>query len=171
MIQFLSEENINLHKEYYRNLKHKYSILEKSIGALKGKSLDGLYGLRIAKDAKQEAINLAGEIYLHELFFSSFIPDKEIKRQNTDKIKAEFGSWENFVFEGYMYAKQQKNGFLILSEKGNRLCFLGSEGMYKLPKIFLALDLSEHAYFLDYKFERDDYIKSALFYWNTEKIN
>lgn len=170
MKDFLSEENISLHKEYFRVLKHRYSILEKSVDKLKGKELFELYELRLPKQILKEAIALKKEIYLHEVYFSSFISDGKIKNQNTDRIKAQFGSWQNFVFEAYMYAKEQSGGFLILYEKKKSLVFSRSDEPYRLPKLILALDLCEHAYFLDYKFQRNDYIKSALMHWDGAKI-
>ncbi len=170
MTEFLSEENISLHKEYWRNLKLRLSILEKSVPELKGKALDELYALRISRQIKDEAILIKKEIYLHEVYFSSFLPESKLKNQSVGRVKSEFGSWQNFLFETYMYAKEQKGGFIIVFENKKGLAFTQSDTVYKLPKVILALDLCEHAYFLDYKFQTDSYIKAAISHWDGTKI-
>ena len=169
MLEFLSEENLNLHKEYYRNLKHKWSILEKSIPVFKAKDLSELYMVHASKDAKNEAICLKREIYLHETYFSSFIKSEEKRNPQNAKIKSQFGSINNFLFEAYMYARKLEGGFFIIFEEKKRLKF-ASDSLYKLPHAICALDLCEHAYFLDYRFEKDEYIKSALAYLNENKF-
>lgn len=166
MNEFLSEENISLHREYYRKLKNKYSILEKSAPELKGITLDRIYDMRLPKSLKVDAIILKREIYLHEVFFDSFSRTYSFPK----KVKSSFGSFQNLAFEAYMLAKNMNDGFLLLCEdaKGALLC--DSREIYKFKRVILALDMWEHSYFLDYKFDREKYIKNALAFWNVEKF-
>ena len=167
MIEFLSEENVSLHREYLRNLKSRYSILEKSDARLSKKTLFELYRLSIPKAVKEEAILLKKEIYLHEAYFSSFckIPKEVV---NT-KVKIGFGSFNNMLFEAFSLAKEA-DGFLILCEGQRGLCLYKSTSLYQLPPVILALDLAEHAYFLDYHYKKEEYIRAALAFWDGEKI-
>ena len=50
MTEFLSEENIALHKEYLRELSLKYSILEKSIEGIKGIRMSKIPMARCSRD-------------------------------------------------------------------------------------------------------------------------
>jgi superoxide dismutase len=169
MIEFLSEENIALHKDYCRTEKHRWSILEKSIPALKGKGLSEIYTMHLSRDVKSEALKLLKEINLHELYFASFVKKGEKRNPKNEKIRSQFGSIDNFLFEAYMYARELSCGFFLVFEEKKKIKF-GESSVYKLPNVILALDLCEHAYFLDYRFNRDKYIKSALAYFNENKI-
>ena len=57
MNMFLSEENIKRHLEHLRTMKLKYSILEKSLPELKGRSIAQIVRLGINRKLKDEAIN------------------------------------------------------------------------------------------------------------------
>lgn len=170
MLEFLSEENISLHKEYYRNLKHKFSILEKSIPNLSGKTLNELYELKLSRQIRTEAIALKREIYLHEVYFSSFTDRERAQSSQNTRIRAQFGSWQSFVFEAYMLARELEGGFLVVYEGKDKIELVHSEKIYRLPRLLLALDLCEHAYFLDYRFGKDDYLKLALLHFDDTKI-
>ncbi len=164
MGEFLSEEGILYHKEYYRNLKCKLSILEKSESALKGKAIDELHKLRIPRYIKEEAIILKEEILLHEKYFSSFGNPNKFG----EKLKKQFGTFENFAFEAFMFSKEVKNGFLIISSNGKRVCFSNQARCF--DEIKLVIDLCEHAYFLDYKFDREQYVKNAISRFDVSKV-
>ena len=168
MIEFLSEENIELHKGYYRTLKCKFSILEKSDARLQKKALSELYKLSLPKALKEEAIALKREIYLHELYFSSF--SKNPKNLSLPTVNSAFGSFQGLLFEAFSLAKDMESGFLLLCESKGRLSIMKSDAVYQLPHVILALDLAEHAYFLDYRFKKEEYIRAALSFWDGEKI-
>ena len=93
-MEFLSVRNLEIHKEYYNDLKLKYSVFEKSYVELKGKSLNDIPRCRIRSEERKKAFLLRAEIDAHELFFSSF------KNRNTvcPQINKEWGSLQNFLY-------------------------------------------------------------------------
>jgi UDP-N-acetylglucosamine--N-acetylmuramyl-(pentapeptide) pyrophosphoryl-undecaprenol N-acetylglucosamine transferase len=70
--EFLSEENIDLHREYVRQKKLKYSIIEGSVPEFKGAEVKDIYRMKISARDKTDAIDLLSEITAHDIFFSSF---------------------------------------------------------------------------------------------------
>ena len=58
MKMFLSEENVKKHLEHFRNLRLRFSVLEKSIPELKGKDISAVSKLSISRKIKDEALEL-----------------------------------------------------------------------------------------------------------------
>ena len=161
--RFLSERSIILHKEYLQNEKLKYSILEKSFPEIVGKGYSAIYSKRsLPKDARREILILLADIKMHELYFSSFSQNPE----PCDKIREHYASEDTFLYEAWLLGREKRTGFLYFwcdrrggphfdYEREAADVFLKAE-----PK--LAVDLCEHAYFLDYGFESGEYLRRAL---------
>ena len=158
---FLSSENIGFHLDYLRNMRLKYSIYKKSIPALEGKTLRQLSRMLDRCDDKHDIISLACCIKSHELFFSSF-SDNSAK---CPEIREWYSSESAFLYEVYQKALGQR-GFIYITrvERRSPEIVLGSDE--KVPQLvappLLAIDLCEHAYFLDYHFDREAYIRALL---------
>ena len=161
MASFLSFENVLGHEAYLKDLRLRYSILEKSLSFPLPKSLNDLLRERIPREIYDEALMLLSEISLHEVYFDSF----SIEPASSNPVKAQFGSREAFLYELFSFAKDKKVGFLLI--------YLGARGKihFDIPssiteitryKPILAIDLYEHAYFSDYGFRRNDYLRAAL---------
>ena len=157
--KFLSEENIGLHKEYLENLKLKYSILEKSDGKIKGLELSELYKARLSRDIKSEAISLMEKIKLHEVYFSSFSEEF----YNNDGIKREFGSADNFAYNLLEISKKTDEDFVVVYSDRGKIKISPFKSLQRLQNPYIAIDLYEHAYFLDYKFNKEEYLRNAVY--------
>ena len=72
MRTFLTEENINCHKEYMRTLRLRHSISEKSIPDIKGKSVFEIEKMHISFKEKREILSNFREYLAHHLYFNSF---------------------------------------------------------------------------------------------------
>ena len=72
-------------------------------------------------------------------------------------------------------AKEREYGFLFvyLDKYGIPRCRFSTatDGAFINYEPILALDLYEHAYFNDYGFNRDRYLRSALEYLDLERLN
>ena len=79
-MNFLSERNIEMHKEYLNTLLCRYKIFEKSYPELSGKDISQIYRTKIINSERDAAIKLLSEILAHKIYFSSFnvILDGEI---------------------------------------------------------------------------------------------
>lgn len=160
MRSFLTEENILLHKEYMKTLRLRHSIMEKSIPEIKNKSISEIEKMRISTSVKDEILPNLREFLAHELYFRSFSQGKLY----SDAVKRYYSSVEAFLYEIYLVASSNIFGFVfVFLDEREKIIILHSEDKKRMklpPK--LAIDISEHAYFLDYHFEKDKYIRSAI---------
>ena len=161
MNDFLSEESILMHREYLRELRLKYSILEKSIKGLKGKNIREIMRQNFQPDVKKEAITLLSEVELHELFFASFSETGG----HSKRVAMCYGSVGAFLNLLYSLALDADGGFLVIHAKRGKItpAITYVKEYYRLAdKPVLALDLCEHCYFPDYRFNKNAYLLAAL---------
>lgn len=160
---FVSEDSLKLHLEYLNDLKLKYSVLEKQYPEL-SYDVATVKRARIDKAVKERALDLICNIKSHECYFNSFCeaprPYKPIKRY--------FSSEDAFVYEIFLAARGGSHNFIYVCKNKSGKPFITDE--YYEDPIF-AIDTSEHAYFLDYGFSRDEYLRRALGYLKLEKLS
>ena len=157
--RFLSERAIEQHKEYVENCRLRLSILGKSGYEIVGKSYPELCRARLGK-ARDEILSLSREIYLHEMYFDSFCAGGA----TSAIVKRCYHSEASFLYELERLAMSSMGGFLVVSRVGDGVemtvsSYVG-ERLRGTP--ILALDFCEHAYFLDYGFDKLAYVRSAL---------
>lgn len=171
MLTFLTEDNIKRHFSYMRTLKLKYSILEKSLPEIKGKTPLEISRMSLKKSVKSEILPNLVSIKSHETYFRSFTANPAPCRE----IKKFYSSEDAFCYEAFTIAREFDYGFVyvIIDERGR----LEIKHTSTLPYVhlreepILALDLYEHAYFLDYGFSRDEYLRSAISHFNLSKLS
>ena len=172
MLQFLTEENLKIHKEYLRQKKLKLSIFEKSIEGIKNKNIKEISRQKLNKQDKVEILELMSDIALHELFFSSF---GENKYPPSLSVKECFTTETAFLNSVYRAALGINYGFVTVFLRCGRVVIETTEAelyrsfLYSSP--VLAIDVSEHSYFLDYGFDKERYLYSALPYLSLDKLN
>lgn len=169
---FLSEDSVLKHKEYLKDLKLKYSVIEKSYPLVKGTDLKTLLSSRLPSNVRSEAAALKSKIILHELYFDSFSDKFFI----CDAARKYYGSEANFLYEiEREILKSEEYGFLLVfCDNKKRLRFEFSDDFCEIlanASPILSLDLWEHAYFSDFGFDRKRYVKLALSHLNLSKIN
>jgi len=168
---FLSEENIKMHLGYMKNLKLKYSVSEKSIPSLSGKSMEDVRRLGVKKSVKEELLSLLSEIRLHECYFHSFSRTPH----TSELIKKHYSSDSAFRYELLLVSRSAECGFLCVfvrdrSRPSVRVCDKDALVQYRDVPV-LALDLCEHAYFLDYGFKREEYLRAAISHLDLSKLS
>lgn len=158
----ISDQALNMHKDYLKRLRLKYSVLEKSYPELRGKGIDEIAKMRIRD--REEALNLKCDIALHELYFSSFGEGY----QCSELARACFGSEASFLYELFEWCRSHKDDYAVVHINRGKIDFAGGscDLFIKIRKPILCVDLCEHAYFLDYGFERDTYLERLLPYLN-----
>ncbi len=169
MERFLTKENIREHLSYLNGMRLKYSIIEKSIHGIKDKTPREIYKMNLSKELKNEILPLINGIICHKIYFSSFVdrplPCKEIKRF--------FTSEQSFLYELSEIGKTVEYGFLLIGidRRGRPYISCYNDFCGSIPEgAVLALDLSEHAYFLDYHYEKGKYLNSALNFLDMGKL-
>ena len=96
MNEFLSEENISLHREYVRKKQLELSILESSIPGLSGASVADIWHMRLTRRDRQDALALKLETLMHGIFFSSF---SGVSHPRSEYVTRSFGSEAAFLNE------------------------------------------------------------------------
>ncbi|KAJ4958950.1 hypothetical protein NE237_026061 [Protea cynaroides] len=165
------------HKGYVENLNRQILGTE-----LDGLNLDDIIIMSYNKGDLLPAFNNAAQIWNHEFFWESMKPGGARKPAGDllELIERDFGSYERFVNEFKSAASTQfGSGWAWLAYKANRLDVgnavnpCPSEEDKKLVVVkspnavnplvwdytpLLAIDVWEHAYYLDYENRRADYI-------------
>jgi len=170
--KYISKDIMQLHHD-----KHHQAYVDKlnaaidAAPALKERSLETLLSdLTHLPEAVQTAIrNQGGGHYNHSLFWQWMSPEGggepagELARAITER----YGSFQAFVDEfttkslgifGSGWAWLQPNLDIITTPNQDTPIMQGLEAP------LLGLDVWEHAYYLDYKNKRDDYVKA---WWNV----
>jgi len=170
--KYISGDIMRLHHD-----KHHQAYVDKlnaaidAAPALRERPLDSLLSdISILPEAVQTAIrNHGGGHYNHTLFWQWMSPDGggEPKGELAKMITEKYGSFQGFVDEfttkslgvfGSGWAWLQPNMDIITTPNQDTPIMQGHDAP------LLGLDVWEHAYYLDYKNKRDDYVKS---WWNV----
>lgn len=159
------------HDKHHQTYVDKLNAAIDGAPALRERSLETLLAdLSSLPDSVQTAIrNHGGGHYNHSLFWQWMSPEGggEPKGELAEKIKEKYGSYQGFVDEftvkslgvfGSGWAWLQPDMSIITTANQDTPIMQG------LDAPLLGLDVWEHAYYLDYKNKRDDYVKS---WWNV----
>lgn len=169
--EYMSSETLHYHHD-----KHHQAYVDKLNAALdanpelKTKSLEELLANSgaLPEAARKPIINNGGGHYNHSLFWLCVSPKGggEPTGKVADLIVGKYGGYQNFVAEftakasgvfGSGWVWLQPNGDIITTANQDTPIGQGLEAP------ILCLDVWEHAYYIDYRNKRDDYIKS---WWN-----
>lgn len=170
MNRFLSEENIALHKEYVRSKRLKYSIIESSLPHLAGKDVRDLYRMKLSVRDRQDAISLLSDVRLHEIFFSSF---SRSDYPRSPAVQRQYGSEASFLNLLYKRCISQPYGFVLVYSSEHRIeidAVSDFERAFRVGTPVLAIDTCEHAYFIDYGFDKERYLLSMLPYLDIARL-
>lgn len=159
------------HSKHHQTYVDKLNAALEDAPALGERTLESLLGdINSLPENVQKAVrNNGGGHYNHTLFWQWMSPDGggEPTGELANKIVAQYGSFQGFVDE---FTKQSLGVF------GSGWCWLmpdmtittspnqDSPIMDGQSAPLLGLDVWEHAYYLDYKNKRDDYVKA---WWNV----
>lgn len=170
---YISADIMRLHhdKHHQTYVDKLNAALEKHLDVAQSKSLEELLsGLSELPDDIQTAVrNNGGGHYNHTLFWQWMSPDGggEPTGELANQIIAKYGSFQGFVD---MFTAQALGVFgsgwvwlqpdLEISTSANQ----DTPIMTGRQAPLLGLDVWEHAYYLDYKNKRDDYVKA---WWNV----
>ncbi len=178
---FLDEKTLDIHFN---------SLYKGYLNRLNKVLTDNHYDFRYTKEELLEHINEfpikdrdailynLGGVLNHERYFLGLSPSPSLKENAfIEKLKEKYGSIDNFKKEfmekalivigsGYTNLVMDRNGgFNIINTSNQELPDF--YGFYPL----ISLDLWEHAYFLKYYQNKQDYINNFFNYINYEAIN
>lgn len=131
----------------------------------------------VPENVRQAVINNGGGYYNHRLFWEILTPDKTEMNDKLNKaIIRDFGSVEKFkenfsnaaatrFGSGWAWLVVNKDGKLIVTSTPNQ------DAPFEIGNPILALDVWEHAYYLNYQNRRPDYINNFWHVVNWKKVS
>lgn len=159
------------HTKHHQTYVDKFNAIVAANDSLKGRELkDLMQNVSSLDDSiKQSVINMGGGHYNHSLFWEFMSPKGggEPTGELKDALLAKYGSFQAFVDEfnakalgvfGSGWAWLQPDMSIVTTSNQDNPIMKGQSDS------ILGLDVWEHAYYLDYKNKRDDYVKS---WWNV----
>jgi superoxide dismutase, Fe-Mn family len=167
----MCQETLELHhgKHHAAYVSALNALVEKN-DALKGKSLEELIRSSYGREDLQPVFNNAGQHWNHCVFWESLSPNGgAIPGALEKKLNEDFGSVEKFK-ESFKSAAVGQFGsgwaWLILTRDGKLKVTKTSNAGTPLAtgegKVLLALDVWEHAYYVDFRNRRPEFIDNFL---------
>lgn len=172
----MSQETLSFH--YGKHFRNYVDTLNQLID---GSKYDGLPLNEIVRNAPEGKIaDNAGQVLNHTLFFEQLVPSQKAKMPSGEflfLVEQSFGSLDlmieklnnaagSFFGSGWTFLATNSDGelkILSLSNGDNPL-------RYNLTPL-LAIDVWEHAYYLDYQNNRKDYLKNLWLLMNWHVIS
>ena len=170
--------------------KHLQTYLNNLNALLPGSAFEGKSIEEIVKTSEGGMFNNAGQFLNHALYFLQFkaasmnnVPTGGIAKA----IARDFGSFEKFQEEfqakgaglfgsGWVWLSADVNSKLVITQEGNAQNPITQEGNAQNPitkglKPLLTFDVWEHAYYIDYRNRRPDYLKAMWSIVNWDEVN
>ncbi|HGD2046281.1 TPA: superoxide dismutase SodA [Streptococcus agalactiae] len=176
----IDAETMTLHHD-----KHHATYVANANAALEkhpeiGEDLEALLAdvFQIPEDIRQAVINNGGGHLNHALFWELMSPEEtQISQELSEDINATFGSFEDFK-AAFTAAATGRFGsgwaWLVVNAEG-KLEVLSTANqdtpIMEGKKPILGLDVWEHAYYLNYRNVRPNYIKAFFEIINWNKVN
>ena len=173
----ISAETLDFHHG-----KHHNTYVTKLNGLVGGTELEGKTLEEIIKTSSGGVFNNAAQIWNHTFYWNSLSPNGggEPTGAVADAINAAFGSFEEFQAKfndmavnnfgsSWTWLVKKADGSLDIVNTSNAATPITEEGLTPL----LTVDLWEHAYYIDYRNVRPEYLKGfwALVNWDFANEN
>jgi len=163
LVPIISQETLEFHYG-----KHHQAYVNNLNGLVAGTEFESSDLESIIKRSEGAIFNNAAQIWNHTFYFESFSMDgrKSPAGQLADDIDKTFGSFESFrelftksaatLFgSGWAWLAEKDDGTIQIMQESN-----AGNPLKKGLKPLLTCDVWEHAYYIDYRNRRPDYIKA-----------
>ncbi len=160
---YISEETLDFHYG-----KHHQTYVNNLNKLIEGSGLEGSDLETLIKKADGGIFNNAAQVWNHTFYFDTFSPDGRRAAAGTiaDAIIESFGSFDNMKDEfskaaatlfgaGWTWLVQKNDGKLAIMQESN-----AGNPLRSGYKPLMTCDVWEHAYYIDYRNRRPDYLKS-----------
>lgn len=163
----------------YHYGKHHNTYVVKLNDAIPGTEFENMSLEDTIKNSSGGVFNNAAQIWNHTFYWNCLSPNGggEATGAVADAINAAFGSFENFKTEfsnaaatnfgsGWTWLVKKPDGTVALENTSNAGCPLTGENT---P--LLTIDVWEHAYYIDYRNARPNYIEAFFKLVNWDFVN
>ncbi len=159
----ISAETLALHhgKHHRKYVDTMNELLQKE--SLRASSLE-----EVVRQAKGKLFNNAGQAWNHDFYWKSLSPKKARPSGALQRrIDADFGSYERFAEQFAAAANAQfGSGWAWLIEEAGKLAIVTTANadtpMAQGKKCLLTIDVWEHAYYVDYRNQREKYLAAVI---------
>jgi Fe-Mn family superoxide dismutase len=159
----ISAETLALHhgKHQRKYVDTMNQLLQKE--PVRGKTLED-----VVRASKGKLFNNAAQAWNHTFYWSSLSPKKlRPSAALARRIDSDFGSYERFTDQLAQAAGDQfGSGWAWLIEDGGKLAIVTTSNadtpMAHGKRCLLAIDVWEHAYYVDYRNERERYLSGVI---------
>ncbi len=164
----ISSDAMDVH--YNKHHRAYFDKLKKIISGtnLEGEEIESIIIESYSKPNSRSIFNNAAQVFNHDFFWKSLDPEKNKPSSFViKKIEDNFSSWDNFekLFQE-AGLNHFASGWLWLVLDGEEIKILTSANaenpLIRNQKPLLCLDLWEHAYYIDYRNRRGDYLDSII---------
>jgi Fe-Mn family superoxide dismutase len=163
LVPYISEETLDYHYG-----KHHQAYVNNLNGLVPGTEFENADLETIIRKADGGIFNNAAQVWNHTFYFNSFAKNgrKAPDGQVAEAINESFGSFDSFKEQftkaagtlfgsGWAWLIKQDDGKLQIVQEPN-----AGNPLRKGLKPLMTCDVWEHAYYIDYRNKRPDYIKS-----------
>jgi len=163
LVPYISEETLDFHYG-----KHHQTYVNNLNGLVPGTEYENASLESIIKKAEGGIYNNAAQVWNHTFYFESFSLDgrKIPSGVLAEAISSSFGSFDSFKEQfnkaaatlfgaGWAWLVKNDDGSLQIIQESN-----AGNPLRKGLKPIMTCDVWEHAYYIDYRNRRPDYIKS-----------
>lgn len=167
---YINTQTMQIHHDrLYKAYVDRLNALLEECSALQNTSLEQMLSVpsRLPSPVRTRIVNFGGGVWNHRFFFAALRPGRQNNQPSgglLTAIERKYGSFEQFrkffhekamaVFgSGWLWLVKDRSGCIFIEETPNQNCPL-SCGHTPLT----AIDVWEHAYFLQYLNLRSDYI-------------
>lgn len=171
----MSEETLEYHYG-----KHHKTYVDKLNGLVPGTEFEGKSLEEIIKNSSGGVFNNAAQVWNHTFFWNCLSPNGGGNPTGTvaDAINAAFGSFDKFQEEfnnaavsnfgsGWTWLVKKEDGSVAILNTSNAANPLTEKGVTPL----LTVDVWEHAYYIDYRNSRPNYLNGFWQLVNWEFVN
>ena len=159
----ISAETLALHhgKHHKKYVDTMNELLQKE--RVQGSTLED-----VVRNSKGKLFNNAAQAWNHEFYWHSLTPKKtRPSGALLRRLESDFGSYERFAeLFAAAAAAQFGSGWAWLVEEQGKLAVLTTANadtpMARGTKCLLALDVWEHAYYVDYRNQRERYLSAVI---------
>jgi Fe-Mn family superoxide dismutase len=164
----ISRETLGLHhgKHHKKYVDTMNELLQKE--PVQARTLE-----EVVRQAKGKLFNNAGQAWNHDFYWKSLSPERQRPSGALAKrIDADFGSYDRFVEQLAAAGNAQfGSGWAWLVEQGGKLQIQATANadtpLAHGIKCLLTIDVWEHAYYVDYRNQRDRYLAQVI----NERLN
>jgi Fe-Mn family superoxide dismutase len=162
---YISSQTLNYHYD-----KHHQGYLNKLKAAIDGKPEAQLSLEEVILKAEGPVFNSAAQVWNHSFYWESMTPNGGGKPTGAvlSLLEQSFGSFESFKQQLAEAANGQFGAgwAWLIAESQSKLSITKTSNadtpLRQNKTALLTIDVWEHAYYLDYKNERDNYVKAVI---------